>query len=97
MEGSGTVCLNMQKQSESTNCNELDAVGNALVATVKKITVAHRQQQCWIHPKKKQGWHEDDRRRTSFQSVPTLVVGVAGNGDKIRVGFVGIVIKRGVL
>ncbi|KAK9227399.1 hypothetical protein WN943_012452 [Citrus x changshan-huyou] len=58
MEGSDTVrtvCLNMQKQSESTNCNELDAVGNALVATVKKITVAHRQQQCWIHPKKKQG------------------------------------------
>lgn len=54
MEGSGTVCLNMQKQSESTNCNELDAVGNALVATVKKITVAQRQH-CWIHPKKKQG------------------------------------------
>lgn len=42
-EGSGTVrtaCMNMQKQSESTNCNELDTVRNVLVATVKKITVA---------------------------------------------------------
>ena len=33
----------------------------------------------------RQGWHGDDRRRTSFQSVPTLTGGVAGNGNKIWV------------
>ena len=37
----------------------------------------------------RQGWYGDDRRHTSFRSVPTLAGGVAGNGNKIRVGFAG--------
>ena len=66
--------------------------GNKIVAMLQ-VTNSAWKQNFFL----RQGWHEDDRRRTSFQSVPTLVGGVAGNGDKIRVGFVGIVIKRGVL
>ena len=38
---------------------------------------------------RRQGWHGDDRHRTSFRSVPTLADGVAGNRNKIRVGFAG--------
>ena len=42
----------------------------------------------------RQGWHRDDRRRTIFQSVPTLVGGMDGNGNEIRVGFAGICDKE---
>ena len=44
---------------------------------------------------RRQWWHGDDRRRTSLWSVPTLARGVAGNGNKIRVGLTRLFLRQG--
>ena len=43
---------------------------------------------------RRRGWHGDDRHRTSFRSVPTLTGGVAGNGNKIRVGLTQLFLRQ---